>query len=323
MRYVILGAGAVGCAIGGRLFQHGHDVVLVARGAHYEALAGRGLELRDPEGTVRLAIPAAPNPAAAGIGEGDLAVLTSKTQHSESLLSALAACAPASTAVVCAQNGVENERLALRRFSRVQAMCVILPATHLEPGVVEIPITPLTGLLDVGRYPDGADEVSSQVAADLNEASFDSIPDAKVMARKYLKLLSNLGNAIEAACGSIDEQSASGELWRLAREEATRCFVVAGIEVADAERDLERRSALGALRPVRGHDRSGGSSWQSLARQTGNIEADWLNGEIALLGRLHRVATPVNELLQVTANRMAAEGTVPGSILPEDLLAQL
>ncbi len=39
MRYVILGAGAIGCAIGGRLFEHGHDVVLVARGAHLAALA--------------------------------------------------------------------------------------------------------------------------------------------------------------------------------------------------------------------------------------------------------------------------------------------
>ena len=53
--------------------------------------------------------------------------------------------------MVCAQNGVESERLALRRFSNVQAMCVILPASYLEPGVVEIPVAPLTGILDVGK----------------------------------------------------------------------------------------------------------------------------------------------------------------------------
>ena len=78
-----------------------------------------------------------------------------------------------------------------------------------------------------------------------------------------------------------------------------------------------------APRPVGGHDLSRGSSWQSLARGTGNIEADWLNGEIVLLGRLHGVATPVNELLRSTANRMATEGIAPGSIAAEDLLNQL
>ena len=57
MRYVILGAGAIGCAIGGRLFEHGHDVVLVARGAHQAALAGEGLELRGyPDRIVKLPV---------------------------------------------------------------------------------------------------------------------------------------------------------------------------------------------------------------------------------------------------------------------------
>jgi 2-dehydropantoate 2-reductase len=218
---------------------------------------------------------------------------------------------------------VENERLALRRFSNVQAMCVFMPATHLEPGVVEIPASPLTGLLDVGRYPSGIDDVSEQVAADLNESSFDSIPDADVMARKYLKLLSNLGNAIEAACGTRSEDPAASELWQLAQDEGSRCFAAAGIEVADPALDAERRAAFGALRPVGGHDLSGGSSWQSLVRGTGNIEADWLNGEIVLLGRVHQIATPVNELLRSTANRMAREGIAPGTIPAKELLDQL
>ena len=323
MRYVILGAGAIGCAIGGRLFEHGHDVVLVARGDHLAALASEGLELRDPERTVKLAIATAPTPAAADFRNGDVAVLTSKTQHSELLLTELAACAPPSTPVVCAQNGVENERLALRRFSNVQAMCVFMPATHLKPGVVEIPVSPLTGLLDLGRYPTGVDDVSGRVAADLNASSFDSVPDKNVMARKYLKLLSNLGNALQAACGTRSEDPAAEELWRLAREEGSRCFEAAGIEVADPDLDAERRASLGSLRPVGGHDLSLGSSWQSLARRTGNIEADWLNGEIVLLGRLHGVATPVNELLRSTANRMARDRTAPGSIAAKDLLDQL
>jgi 2-dehydropantoate 2-reductase len=57
----------------------------------------------------------------------------------------------------------------------------------------------------------------------------------------------------------------------------------------------------------------GSSSWQSLARGTGAIEADWLNGEIVLLGRLHGVPTPVNEVLRRVANRMARNRLPPGS----------
>ena len=62
---------------------------------------------------------------------------------------------------------------------------------------------------------------------------------------------------------------------------------------------------------------------RALSGRTGNIEADWLNGEIVLLGRLHHVATPVNELLRSTATRMAREGIAPGSIEAKDLLDQL
>ncbi len=58
---------------------------------------------------------------------------------------------------------------------------------------------------------------------------------------------------------------------------------------------------------------AGGSSWQSLVRGTGSIEAEFLNGEIVLLGALHGVATPVNALLQRLAVEAAASGSPPGS----------
>jgi 2-dehydropantoate 2-reductase len=39
-----------------------------------------------------------------------------------------------------------------------------------------------------------------------------------------------------------------------------------------------------------------GSSWQSLAKAAGDIECAFLNGEVALLGRLHGVPTPLRDL---------------------------
>ncbi len=78
-----------------------------------------------------------------------------------------------------------------------------------------------------------------------------------------------------------------------------------------------------SLRPIAGERRGGGSSWQSLARGTGSIEADLLNGEIVLLGRLHGIDTPVNALIQRVANDLARSRTPPGSLTEDELSAQL
>ncbi len=58
--------------------------------------------------------------------------------------------------------------------------------------------------------------------------------------------------------------------------------------------ERERRGDLVEHGEIAGVPRPGGSSWQSLAKGSGTIEADYLNGEIVLLGRLHGVPTPVN-----------------------------
>jgi 2-dehydropantoate 2-reductase len=136
---------------------------------------------------------------------------------------------------------------------------------------------------------------------------------------KYTKLLANLGNAIDAAAGGGAE--GAGDLRRQARAEGVACLEAAGIEWAGREEEMEHRKALSPLRPVAGASRGGGSSWQSLARGTGSIEADWLNGEIVLLGRLHGVPTPVNALLQRVANKMAAERRPPASMTVAELLS--
>ena len=74
------------------------------------------------------------------------------------------------------------------------------------------------------------------------------------------------------------------------------------------------------VQPVNGEYRGGGSSWQSLARGTGSIETDYLNGEIVLLGRMHGVPTPANTLMQRVANEQARLGAPPKSVPVETLL---
>jgi 2-dehydropantoate 2-reductase len=220
---------------------------------------------------------------------------------------------------VCAQNGVENERLALRLFERVYGMCVMLPAAHLEPGVVQSYGAPMSGILDVGRYPAGVDAVAEQVAADLSSASFSSEPVVDIMRLKYRKLIMNLGNAIEAAAGTAARTS---DIYERAAAEGEAVLAAAGIDVASAEEDTARRGELMRMRPVSGKRRDGGSSWQSLARGTGAIEVDYLNGEVVLLGRRHSIPTPVNAALQRIANRMARDRVPPATLTLEEIALQ-
>jgi 2-dehydropantoate 2-reductase len=316
MRVIVYGAGGVGGTIGGYLHHHGHDVVLIARGAHQRAIVERGLELRSPTATLRLSIATVDHPSRLRFTADDVVILAMKGQDTAAALDDLVGCGYKGP-VVCAQNGVANERMALRRFADVYGLCVQLPATFLEPGVVLAHSDDRVGLLDVGRYPDGVDDVAGELAGMLESSEFLSLADPAVMGKKYAKLLMNLGNALDAAAGRAGWGS---ELNERARAEGRAVLAAAGIAVVDQDRDRMRRVTI---RPVGEAAHKGSSSWQSLARGTGSIEADWLNGEITLLGRLHGVATPVNALLQDVANELARERRPPGSYTVDQLMARL
>ena len=320
MRFVVLGTGAVGGVVGGRLAQHGHDVALIARGPHLEAIRAGGLRVVSPDDEVVVHPPALASPADVDWQDDDVVVLATKSQHTVAALEALEVVVPAGVAIVCLQNGVANEREALRRFADVHGICVMLPSGHFDPGVVLAYSSPITGLLDVGRYPDGVDDVDRAVASALASSGFESVPRSDVMRWKHRKLIMNLGNAAEALCGPA---ARFGELAERIRAEGEAALAAAGLDVATADEDAERRSDKLTIRMIEGHRWGGGSSWQSLARGTGNVEADHLNGEIVLLGRLHGVPTPANALVQRLANTVAAMGVEPASMDEADVLALL
>ena len=323
MRFVVLGAGAVGGTIGGRLADAGYDVLLLARGAHAEALRERGLRLALPDRVIEQRLPVVERPQDLELHDGDVLVLTTKTQQTAEVLDALPR---RDLPIVCAQNGVTNERMALRRFPDVYAMVVMLPAVHLEPGRVDAQGAPYSGLLDVGRYFHGVDHVAVTVAEALSASGFVSQPVERIMRWKYAKLLRNLGNAIEALGGhDLDEDGVGAvrELNARVRAEAEECFRAEGIDWASDDEWVQRRGKQVELAPVEGRRRGGGSTWQSLVRGATTLEGDYLNGEIVLIGRKHGIATPVNLLLQQRAAELARSGGPPGSIPPRELVATL
>jgi 2-dehydropantoate 2-reductase len=317
---VIYGAGAIGATIGARMHLAGRDVVLVARGRQLEALRSAGLTLQTPDGEQRLAIESAASPGELDIARDDVVLLAMKGQDTASALRELCGGVDPEVAVVCAQNGVENERLASRSFARVYGMFVWVAAEYLKPGIVRsFAVPPGLGVLDLGCVPNGTDELARTIASDLQAAGFASRVDAQIMRLKYGKLVSNLANVVEALLGPEAEDE---RLARRAEDEALACYAAAGIEYASDAEISERTAGHEELRPIKGRARRGGSTWQSLARGTG-VETAYLNGEIVLLGRLHGVPTPVNEALTQHALRMARNRAKPGSATVEELLEHL
>ena len=320
-RFVVIGAGAIGGLTGGLLARAGVDVLLVARGAHAEALRRNGLRLHQPDGSEAVRVPV----AAGGIesvdfGRSDIILLTVKSHDTEQAVRALATAAPPSTPVVCLQNGIDNERVVLRRFEHVIAANVMVPASHTEPGAVVQHSSPAPGIIDVGRFPQGTDALCERVAAVLSRAGFSARPDSVVGRWKRAKLLVNVGNAVRALCGT--DPPPRRLLERVAAE-ARAAFTAAGLDWVPPDEYEARRAGIVTPRPVPGAQRIGSSTAQSLARGTGAVETDYLNGEIVLLGRLHGVPTPANTLVCELMREAAARGARPGKLTEEALLRRL
>lgn len=247
-------------------------------------------------------------------------LLAVKSQHTQTALIALAAAAPPTTPIVCVQNGIANEPAALRLFADVYGVSVACPTSYLRPGVVQAWSTPVTGLLDVGRYPAGTDRTSELIAHAFASATFDAHSIGDIRRWKHRKLLTNLGNVIEAVCGP---QARRGRLGDLLAAEGEAVLSAAGLEAATADEDRARRADLLRVGQIEGATRPGGSSWQSLRRHTGDIETDYLNGEVVLLGRLHAVPTPANGLMQQFARDCATGRRNPCRMPERDVLELL
>ncbi len=304
MRFVVLGAGAIGGSTGALLVRAGHDVMFIARGPHGDAIRDNGLRLETPDGPLVARPPLALNPE---WRDGDVVLLAVKTQDAEVALRSVASEIP----VVCLTNGIAAERFAANGVRCVCGAYVFVPASHLLPGVVQLWASPVAGVIDVGCFPAGVSPLAEAIAAMLQNAGFASEVRDDIMRYKRGKLIMNLGNVVEALCGPMPDEL---DIERRARAEAISCFDAAGLPYTIDE----TRSVT--LRPIAGATRPGGSTWQSLARGK-TLEVDFLNGEIVAIGRAHGVPTPVNSALQRLAAEAFARRAAPGSLSIAELEA--
>jgi 2-dehydropantoate 2-reductase len=317
MRFIIVGAGAVGGLIGGRLIGAGEEVILVARGAHADAIERSGLMVEAPSGT-RVYRPAALwRPGQGELRDGDAVLLAVKSQDTKLALSALRGKTGEEVAFCCLQNGVTNEEEAAQRFAAIYGVMVWTPAVHLEPGIVSS-FADKDALIRIGRWPEGEDDRALAIAAVLSRAGTDAESVADVARWKRAKLLSNLVNALDAFIAPGGRR----DLYRALVGEGIKVFEAAGF--AFMPPDEFTRYAMARLPeiPLAGRDRPGGSTWQSLARGIRSSEVAHFNGYVVELGATHGVPTPFNRALLELAGEFERGERALRSVSADELRAR-
>src|SRR5580693_1285975 len=338
-RYVIIGAGAIGGTVGAMLARAGIPTVLVARGRHAEVLASAGITLRTPDGTFRTAVTAASRPDQVQLTRRDVLVFATKTQQLDAALQEwvdqpvfgpngqhdLVGTAGEQLPAMTALNGVAAEEKALRYFRRVFGVCVWLPAVHLEPGEVIVRSWPVAGQFHIARWPAS---ISTQVDADLLSGLAETWTAAGIQVRtpddvapwKYNKLLSNLGNAVRALAAEAADTSAVEAALRSEGENVLRH---AGIEWVSFEISTAARAHGPSVRTVPGRTTgASNSTWQSLSRNTGNVETDFFNGEIVRIAHRHGITAALNAAVARAARSTVRNGLGPSRYSAAEL-AQL
>ncbi|HEY8394159.1 MAG TPA: 2-dehydropantoate 2-reductase [Thermaerobacter sp.] len=200
MRVAVLGAGAIGCLVGGLLAAASHDVALIGRPGRLAAVVEGGLRVRLPGGQRLASCPAvfaSPAAAAAEWGTPDVVALTVKAFDVPEAARALQAAWPAVPAVVAFQNGIGTEEHLTRLFGpeRVVAATVTLSA-GLQDG--EVVVFNRAGGLALAPVPGGEAACRRLATAWTGlPVPLALAPDAASL--KWSKVLLNLvGNAVGA-----------------------------------------------------------------------------------------------------------------------------
>ncbi|HEX6317796.1 MAG TPA: 2-dehydropantoate 2-reductase [Burkholderiales bacterium] len=310
MRICVFGAGAVGGHFAARLAAAGHDVSVVARGAHLEAMRRNGVKLLHGDeviqGRVRSADP----------GPQDAVLVTLKANMLGSFAEAAAPLLTPETEVVFAQNGIpwwypaDLPRLdpggKLKRTMRNVVGAAVYSANQVvEPGVIRN-FVPNNNMLVIGQA-SGTDSPRTLELRDvLEKAGVSSPPTQDIRSSVWAKLVQNLANS--SLClltgASISDVVADPALLQLKQKVSAEARAIAdalGVDIAKAPTRPGGGHASGAV----GHKPS---MLQDYERgRPMEIEAQ-LMAPLAL-ARAANVAAPTLEVLvALAAHKAAARG---------------
>lgn len=285
MRIGVMGAGAVGCYYGAMLALAGHEVRLVGRPAHVEAMESRGLRLERHSGEAQVRVQASRE---ASVLRGvELVLFCVKSTDTERAAAAMAPHLDPAAVVLSLQNGVDNaERLARALEQQVIAAVVYVATEMAGPGHVRHH--------GRGELVIGASPASERIAATFRAAGVPVDISDNVAGALWAKLIVNCAyNALSAITqlpyGQLVRGDAVPTVMRDVVEECLAVAAAAGVTVpGDVSSAVPRiaQSMPGQL----------SSTAQDLARGK-PTEIDHLNGFVARRGEALGIATPVNRAL--------------------------
>ena len=285
-KIAVMGAGAVGCYFGGMLARAGHEVVLIARPQHVEAIAKDGLRMQTTTFDERVSLAASSEPGA--VQGAKLVLFCVKSLDTEAAGALLRPHLASDALVLCLQNGVDNaDRLRSVLPEHAVAAAVVYVATEMAgPGHVKH-----HGRGELVIEPSSASEAVAQalIAADVpTEIS------GNVRGELWAKLILNCAyNAVSAIAQLPYGKTVAGEgIKDVMRDVVTECLAVAQAEGVQVAGDVHASVAkLAASMPSQVS-----STAQDLARGK-RSEIDYLNGLIVRRGEALGIATPANRVL--------------------------
>ena len=299
LKICVLGAGALGCAMGGVLTEAGHEVWLINRHpVQVEAMTQRGLILRTDGVDRTVRVRAATSAAGVDLANGpaDLLIVLVKSFHTEAAMrSALSLVGP-QTVVLSLQNGLGHEDVLADIVGRDKLLAgkTYVGGTQLAPGHV---IAGTRRKLTVMGELDGTVSARAEaVAAVFNAAGLDTTVSDNIMGAIWDKLLVNvatgaLSGITRLPYGALYQVPALEACAVAAVTEAMAVARACGVRLSIAE-PVEAWRMAGAGLPFE----SKNSMLQSLEK--GSVtEIDYINGAVVQQGLRHGVPTPVNQTL--------------------------
>jgi 2-dehydropantoate 2-reductase len=327
MRFLVLGAGAVGSVLGGMLAVHRHEVCLVGRETHIDAIEAGGLRIKSATAEY-LAHPAVAKTISERLCDGvECLVFAVKSQDLPAALEIAAPVVRRDLPVFCIQNGIGSEQSAAERFDHVYGGVVRMTCSMVQPGHVSFQTG---GRVVVGHYPKGADTVARSLAAAVTGAGFDAVVSTDIMADKWLKVAVNVQSAFHAVIDGRDHDTNEFQALKVGiLEETRRVFKAARIRARSCDgRDPSIEEMIETLRKPRAPRTEHGvkvrnSVWQDLYLKRRAIEADFIHGPVIALGKEHGVPTPYNHAALEIVTRAHREGLGPESLRLSEVLAMV
>jgi len=286
LKIAVMGAGAVGCYFGGMLARAGHEVTLIGRPQHVEAIRGQGLRMDTKTFDERVRLSASTE--ASAVAGADIVLFCVKSNDTESAGAQIRPHLAPQALVVCLQNGVDNAdrlRSGLPQHD-VAAAVVYVAAEMAGPGHLK---HHGRGDLVIEPAPASTDLAQALIAAGVPTEISDNVRGAL-----WLKLILNCAyNAISAIARLPYGEMVKGEGIRDAMHDVVEeCLAVARAEGAQLPTDAH--AAVAKL--VESIPAQYSSTAQDLARGK-RTEIDYLNGLVVRRGQALGIPTPANRML--------------------------